>query len=1390
MKQLFLVSLFMFSLVSFAEGTKQIRPTQGDYGYLQIGDQRNGLTVDRNFAMYSADEDTRLNIAISDPVNELITFGIRPETNDPLYFRIKDPNGNIVWGPTLLSTTDGDPGRILDYDEAVAGPSVVDAGGYNALTFQPTMVGNYSIEFNPNDPLVVDREQRVFDLFDITVVNTVSNEAIDGRLWSRAWDINTNASSHAFNGSAYVYTNDGIVTFLEFQDFSPWSFIIQANSHGPQNTGVVEVDRQSIADGVLLPEYRIFLNIPDTTVFPVTEVPEITGVPELDGCSVGGDYCINLSLSNEGIIEYTLDIDGDVGDDHIRDIVGTVRVSPGENCIPWDGRDGEGNLLEAGDTMDIYVSYQTGLTNLLVHDVENNPGGFNIQHVYPEVGINTPMMYYDDTQIGGGSNFDGCLNNCHDWDSNYGNNQTINTWWATFFENDTVFDVVVGQTIDSFTVSLDTLSLPNCVGEGASFEAIYEAGLDADAIWYVNTDSTFRGDVFSPVSVSDEDSITLVLVPNQVCSVGDTLSTIVIVPHYDSLILDVDTIVNPNCVGDGGEYEAIYTSAVGVSLNWYLNGAVESSATNYAPLGLTETDEIKAVLSSSDICTVGDSLSLTPVLGEYDSLFLTLDTLSNPNCVGDGGEYEAIYTSAVGVSLNWYLNGAVESSATNYAPLGLTETDEIKAVLSSSDICIVGDSLSLTPALGEYDSLFLTLDTIVNPNCLGDGGEYEAIYTSAVGVFVNWYLNGTVESSATNYSPMGLVETDDIKAVLSSTNVCTVGDSVSLNPDLGGYDSLTVALDTISEPNCKGEGAQYEAVYISSPGISLNWYLNDISQTSTDNYVPANVNEGDEIELVLSSNDDCTISDTVLLLADLEDELKASFDYDILTTPTCLGDLLEWETTDTVNFGTAYSVHWTLSNGSVKTGVQTLQETVNELLVDVEGIVNTNDVCIENDTVAFSVEVFGSLIPSVSIQASDTSVCVGEFVDFEIQTISDSSSSAVLNWLLNNSITANTDMYQNVSVSNRDSVFLEMEVNEGCTDTVVYSNVIYVEVLNNPLPDVSIAYSGDVCAGDDIEFTINSFTNLGDNPDFEWFHIDSNMNTTSVSTESSFTMVLEESQGIFLQATSSLSCVAPSNQTILSDTIYPSIYAYPELLVSSDTSICMGEDVVISVEDASKLIGSFEWVNTSTQQSVYTGKDLSIEKLQTTASYYAIGNNHNCIDTSAVVSIDVIHVFISLEVNDNVVHVDEQIALDINSSEGEITLYQNQNVLSTEKNSLLLTVTESSEFRAVINNQGCTDEAIVHVSVLEPISAPYMFSPNGDSNNDEWMIGGLEPYSSTQIFIYNRWGTLIREIENSNYWDGRNALGNDLPDGVYYYVIEAHLGEDSADLTGYVTVIH
>ncbi|HEX6225775.1 MAG TPA: gliding motility-associated C-terminal domain-containing protein, partial [Chryseolinea sp.] len=88
-------------------------------------------------------------------------------------------------------------------------------------------------------------------------------------------------------------------------------------------------------------------------------------------------------------------------------------------------------------------------------------------------------------------------------------------------------------------------------------------------------------------------------------------------------------------------------------------------------------------------------------------------------------------------------------------------------------------------------------------------------------------------------------------------------------------------------------------------------------------------------------------------------------------------------------------------------------------------------------------------------------------------------------------------------------------------------------------------------------------------------------------------------------------------------------------------------------------------------------------------------------------------------------------------------------------------------------------------------------SRNSDGLNDFFEVGCIGEYPNNSVKIFNRAGSLVFEAtgyDNEDiYFDGIsnrgvNILGNDLPDGTYFYIINK--GDGSEAKTGYLELLH
>ncbi len=70
------------------------------------------------------------------------------------------------------------------------------------------------------------------------------------------------------------------------------------------------------------------------------------------------------------------------------------------------------------------------------------------------------------------------------------------------------------------------------------------------------------------------------------------------------------------------------------------------------------------------------------------------------------------------------------------------------------------------------------------------------------------------------------------------------------------------------------------------------------------------------------------------------------------------------------------------------------------------------------------------------------------------------------------------------------------------------------------------------------------------------------------------------------------------------------------------------------------------------------------------------------------------------------------------------------------------------------------------------IGYPKFFTPNGDGINDTWQVDGVISQPNSKIYIYDKFGKLLKQIESKGEgWDGLYR-GNQMPSTDYWYMVQ------------------
>ncbi|MEO1010964.1 MAG: T9SS type B sorting domain-containing protein [Bacteroidota bacterium] len=96
-------------------------------------------------------------------------------------------------------------------------------------------------------------------------------------------------------------------------------------------------------------------------------------------------------------------------------------------------------------------------------------------------------------------------------------------------------------------------------------------------------------------------------------------------------------------------------------------------------------------------------------------------------------------------------------------------------------------------------------------------------------------------------------------------------------------------------------------------------------------------------------------------------------------------------------------------------------------------------------------------------------------------------------------------------------------------------------------------------------------------------------------------------------------------------------------------------------------------------------------------------------------------------------------------------------------------VSEIVEVR-VVDQNGCVAVVSIPFEFTGMLEIPNFFTPNGDNENDLWMIKGREFFPDIEVIIYDRYGRVVATLDQVQKWDGTYE-GNPLPSGDYWYVV-------------------
>ncbi|MDB4303497.1 Ig-like domain-containing protein, partial [Desulfosarcina sp.] len=215
-----------------------------------------------------------------------------------------------------------------------------------------------------------------------------------------------------------------------------------------------------------------------------------------------------------------------------------------------------------------------------------------------------------------------------------------------------------------------------------------------------------------------------------------------------------------------------------------------------------------------------------------------------------------------------------------------------------------------------------------------------------------------------------------------------------------------------------------------------------------------------------------------------------------------------------------------------------------------------------------SITINPNLTPTISISATDTDICDGDSVTFNISSQTNEGINPTYQWQINGANVggATNNFFTTSSLNHNDAVRVIMTSSETCPGSAtVTSAAIPITVNDNETPSVSITSNdGDnmICPGDSIEFTAAPIFG-GPSPLYQWKI--NGVNVGGNTTNNTFdTTSLTDGQTVSVVMTSNYECLAVNTATSagIQITIIPDVT--PSVTIVSDDSdniICSGDSI-------------------------------------------------------------------------------------------------------------------------------------------------------------------------------------------------------------------------------------
>jgi hypothetical protein len=790
-------------------------------------------------------------------------------------------------------------------------------------------------------------------------------------------------------------------------------------------------------------------------------------------------------------------------------------------------------------------------------------------------------------------------------------------------------------------VSITATQTTICSGNSVTFTATPTNGGTTPVYqWKLNGSNVgTNSPTYTNAALANNDVVTCVLTSNAACATSPTATSNALTITVSGTVTPSVSISAPStsvCTGGSVTFTAAPVNGGSTpTYQWKKNGTNISGATQatYTASAPANGDVFSCVLTSSVSCAspaTATSNSLTVTLVPVVAPAISITNTTGAVCTGGTINFTSSITNGgANPAYQWKRNGSNIAGAVtaNYSDNTPANGDAITCALTSNAQCAAPatvSSNSLTEAVTAPVTPAVSISASQSTICSGNSVTFTATATNGgTTPAYQWKLNGNnVGTNSATYTNASLANNDQISCVLTSNAACVTAATATSNTitiAVSGTVVPSVSVAATATTICAGQPVTFTATPVNGGTTpAYQWKKNgtNISGATQATYTTTGAASGDVYTCVLTSSVSCASPTTATgnnITITVNPAVSASVSINAPSLNICQGDNFT-ATAVPVNGGNSPTYQWKLNAttipGATGASLSTSQVSDDDVIT-VEMV--SSDVCATPSpavSAGVMVNVTAPVTPSVSVSASQTTVCSGTTVTFTATPVNGGSTPAYV-WTLNgtpvNGATGST--YATATLGSGDQVGCVLTSSETCvTAALATSNTVTITTTTTGTASVTVnVASATVCTGEEVTFTTTSVEG-GSAPTYRWFK-----NTVVIPGEiqSTYTTTsLANNDAIHAEMTSNSTCV--TQPVVTSTPVTMTVNTLPDVTVTTSGN-------TLSVPAGN----TYQWLDCGSLSEI-SGAGTNSYTATATGSYAVAVSSNGCADTSDCVSLTII----------------------------------------------------------------------------------------------------------------------------------------------------------------------